>query len=81
MTIDLTTITTPFALLDEETQEQLRAAQSAGMKIEFHDAIRWRWASKLKDYFEPAITYRLASGQVWPKPEPEPKLVEGQFDD
>ena len=68
MTIDLTTITTPFGLLDAETQAQLQAAHKAGMLIElFVDA---GWAVAPEPAFRKTSAYRLAPGQVWPKPEP-----------
>ena len=69
MTIDLTTITTPFGLLDDETQAQLRAAKKAGMRLEYYDGLGW--ASYNPTYFSQTATYRLPPGQVWPKPEPK----------
>lgn len=69
MTIDLTTITTPFGLLDEETQAQLQAAHKAGMLIELF--VGASWAIAYEPDFSKTITYRLTPGQVWPKPEPK----------
>lgn len=70
MTINLTTIREPFGLLDDETQAQLMVAEQAGMRIE-RFSFSGEWSVKLEDGFFPSVTYRLAPGQVWPKPEPK----------
>ena len=70
MTIDPTTITTPFGLLDDETQAQLEAAFYTGMKIE-SVGFDSEWSINRHPAFEGPFTYRLAPGQVWPKPEPK----------
>lgn len=67
---DLTTITTPFGLLDDETQAQLRAAEDAGMYIQYYSYLG-SWIEKKVGIFNFGTTYRLAPGQVWPKPEPK----------
>lgn len=71
MTIDLTKITTPFGLLDNETQEQLRAAHDAGMLLQLYLANGWDNPSRDYNFNRPYCVYRLAPGQVWPKPEPK----------
>lgn len=68
MTIDLTNITSPFGLLDVETQAQLLAARKAKMRFEWYNG--FGWVSHDLAPFSKTGTYRLAPGQVWPKPEP-----------
>ena len=46
MTQDLTAITTPFGLLDEQTQGALRSAGAAGAKIEYFGNLGWEVVQK-----------------------------------
>jgi hypothetical protein len=59
---DLTKITTPYGLLDKDTQEALKTAHSLGKTIQIFD-ILGKWSEVCNPKFDVALAYRV-------KPEP-----------
>jgi hypothetical protein len=67
MTQDLTKITTPFGLLDAETQKALMEAHRNGKAAQIYTRRGWCDIKLTPDWCA-SVTYRI-------KPEPEPEVV------